>query len=1338
MANIALGKASPAGGVDDALRQVTPDRRMLSRLHIALLVVGGLAGTAHGQTCPPGPVAVNGTACTVTAGSIVTLAAPTQNALYALNPGGRITADDVTVRLGAVLNARGLRAEGGGVISFNRGSLSTTGTGANAAGHVALYALGAGSEITGTNASILVGPATGNSAGNIGVLADAGRVALQSSTVTTRGAGAVGGNIGLNAVNAGVITFAGGTVTTTSTNSAGVLAQSGGQVSLSGGALVQTSGQTVLNAPIGSHGLQSTGTGSLINASGIQVDTAGLRSNGALAEAGGTVSLTSSAVSATGAGATDTNPAAGLMVKGGSSLTFEGVGGTVTTNASRNNGLDARGSGAVAHLSDATMTISGTRSRGLAVFDGAVVDVSRTRVTADMLSAMGAEVGGSGSSLSLSDTAITATNATAYGLRTLAGATANVTNGSISTQGVNAAGIVAGTSTVTASGVAVQTTGNENAIGVLADLGGTINLTGGSVTTSGNAGTGSRLGSYPHALTARNPGGILTSSGTTILTTGTGGMGGVADDGGSISLTGNRIETRGDVSLGLYAIVEQVGSQFSAAVTGTQLTIETSGVRAYGATAQQNFLEAPATMTLADTTITTLGDAATGLRALSAGTVVVTGSHVATSGVAAHGALARSNPSSVTLTDTVLAPVGQQAHGAVAETGGRITGNRATIEPMGSLSSALFAVGDATGISTASFTDSTLTNSSGATIGIAGPADVSLTRTGVSGSGVWLQVGTIADFPPLSAPEPPLTMPPFDLDDPEAPLPAVPVQSVGAPVSTPGLGNVQVSGSTLTGAALTAQGSVSNVTLRDDTLWNLTGDSNITNLVNDPSRILFAAPANGVFKTLTVVNYTGEGQSLIGLNTIVEGDGSPSDKLVIDGGSATGQSLLAITNAGGRGALTRVNGILVVDAINNGTTVPTAFSLAHTVAAGPYMYSLVRGGRDGSNDQAWYLRSTIDCGAGGPVPPCPPPPPPPPAPPGPTPPEPTPPEPAPPTPAPPVPTPVPNYRAEVSLYTALPALGLRYGWATLGNLHERVGEEEQLRDRDDLRSRNTFNGAWVRVIGENGDADGDRRGIYGSNGPHYDYDIIALQAGADIYAQEHDNQQRDHAGLYLGQGRIQSDVTHFDHTYAGSDAVTATSLGLYWSHFWQEGQYLDAVWQGSWAKATARSVHDYVLERHGFGWAASLEGGYPIHHETQVFEPQAQIIYQTIGSDSARDPAATVRFSNVDSLAARLGLRWANTWTLEPTSDGIRRLFTGWLRLNFWREFRGQPVTEFSSAEGYVPFHANMKGNWWQLNAGMTWQLDQSWSFYANLGYQRGFDKSFDAWDGKIGLRWNW
>jgi outer membrane autotransporter protein len=38
----------------------------------------------------------------------------------------------------------------------------------------------------------------------------------------------------------------------------------------------------------------------------------------------------------------------------------------------------------------------------------------------------------------------------------------------------------------------------------------------------------------------------------------------------------------------------------------------------------------------------------------------------------------------------------------------------------------------------------------------------------------------------------------------------------------------------------------------------------------------------------------------------------------------------------------------------------------------------------------------------------------------------------------------------------------------------------------------------------------------------------------------------------------------------------------------------------------------------------------------------------------------------------------------------------------------------------------------------MTWQLGRKTSLYANLGYQRGFGRSFNAWDGKLGVRWNW
>ena len=113
---------------------------------------------------------------------------------------------------------------------------------------------------------------------------------------------------------------------------------------------------------------------------------------------------------------------------------------------------------------------------------------------------------------------------------------------------------------------------------------------------------------------------------------------------------------------------------------------------------------------------------------------------------------------------------------------------------------------------------------------------------------------------------------------------------------------------------------------------------------------------------LTTTNYIGTGGT-IALNTFLGADGSPSDKLVINGGSATGNSLLRITNAGGPGAETVANGIPVVQAINGGTTAPGAFTLADgEVRAGAFDYRLFRGGLSGSNPNDWFLRSSFIVG----------------------------------------------------------------------------------------------------------------------------------------------------------------------------------------------------------------------------------------------------------------------------------------------------------------------------------------------------------------------------------------
>ena len=114
---------------------------------------------------------------------------------------------------------------------------------------------------------------------------------------------------------------------------------------------------------------------------------------------------------------------------------------------------------------------------------------------------------------------------------------------------------------------------------------------------------------------------------------------------------------------------------------------------------------------------------------------------------------------------------------------------------------------------------------------------------------------------------------------------------------------------------------------------------------------------------LTTTGYIGVGGT-IALNTFLGGDGSASDKLVVNGGSAVGNSFLRITN--GPGAETLANGIAVVQAINGGTTEPGAFALAGEVRAGAFDYDLFRGGLAGSSPNDWFLRSTFLVG---PIPP---------------------------------------------------------------------------------------------------------------------------------------------------------------------------------------------------------------------------------------------------------------------------------------------------------------------------------------------------------------------------------
>jgi outer membrane autotransporter protein len=115
----------------------------------------------------------------------------------------------------------------------------------------------------------------------------------------------------------------------------------------------------------------------------------------------------------------------------------------------------------------------------------------------------------------------------------------------------------------------------------------------------------------------------------------------------------------------------------------------------------------------------------------------------------------------------------------------------------------------------------------------------------------------------------------------------------------------------------------------------------------------------------------------------------------------------------------------------------------------------------------------------------------------------------------------------------------------------------------------------------------------------------------------------------------------------------------------------------------------------------------------------------------------------VDSLAGRLGVRFARTGWVTPSSWLTPCLaqpaqLTARVRPSVWQEFVGDPRTRFSSETGFIPFQADLGGTWGEIGTGLTLQAARSTARYASADYQAGFDGRSQDWGGKIGLRITW
>lgn len=496
----------------------------------------------------------------------------------------------------------------------------------------------------------------------------------------------------------------------------------------------------------------------------------------------------------------------------------------------------------------------------------------------------------------------------------------------------------------------------------------------------------------------------------------------------------------------------------------------------------------------------------------------------------------------------------------------------------------------------------------------------------------------------------------------------------------------------------TVQAAGGQIDLSNAGLWTNTGDSVLTSLSNSGT-VTYTVPVGGTYKTVTVGNYVGQGGQ-INLNTWLGDDGSPSDRLVIDGGSATGSTRLGITNTGGAGARTTGNGILVVDAQNGATTGTGAFSLAGPVSAGAYDYSLVR-----RANQSWYLSSDlitvppVDPGTPtGPV-----------------------------TPGVTPPASLPNYRQETSLYAAVPSLAVLHSAATMDSFHERMGAAGYAAGDDGRPAR-----LWVRLIGSNGKRKGDALGVYGRSGPAYDHKTAALQLGGDFYQGRNDDGSRTHAGLYFATGQTSGDVRHFNGAAAGSAKLDVTSLGLYWTLLGEQGGYVDFVAQGSHYGVKATSTRMPGVKSSGTGYDVSVEGGLPFSlGGAWTLEPQLQLRRQQADLGGGVDLAGRVNYGDVDSLVGRAGLK------LGYATPKL----SAWARLDLLNEFQGRSTTTVSSLAGLhgVSFDSSVHGRSLALTAGVDARLTQAVSLYGSASYRRALgDSRGHAWGAQAGVKVAW
>ncbi|WON78495.1 autotransporter outer membrane beta-barrel domain-containing protein [Serratia sp. UGAL515B_01] len=456
--------------------------------------------------------------------------------------------------------------------------------------------------------------------------------------------------------------------------------------------------------------------------------------------------------------------------------------------------------------------------------------------------------------------------------------------------------------------------------------------------------------------------------------------------------------------------------------------------------------------------------------------------------------------------------------------------------------------------------------------------------------------------------------------------------------------------------------------------------------------------ANGRAGDITIINgnYEGSGGQLL-FDTVLGGDDSASDKLVVNGNTA-GSTYVSVNNAGGREAQT-LNGIELIQV--NGQS-DGEFVQNGRIVAGAYDYFLVRG--VGTNATNWYLSS-----AAVPVDPV-----------------------DPVDPAVPV-APDPSLmveRPEAGVYSAnLAAANNMF----VTRLHDRLGETQYT---DVLTGEKKVTSMWLRNEG------GHNRSRDDSGQLKTQANRYVMQLGGGIAQWSHDGLDRLHLGLMAGYGNSKSNTASHVSGYDAKGSVDGYSVGVYGTWYAnakdKSGLYADGWMQYSWFNNSVDGQGLAKEEYKSKGTTASVESGYTFklgenaeQNVSYFIQPKAQLTWMGVKADDHKETNGTdITGEGNNNIQTHLGIKaFMNGYADQD--KGKNRVFQPFVEVNWVHNSK-----DFGTKIDGIIVKQDGAANIAELKMGVEGKLSKQVSLWGNVGQQVG-NKGYSDTSAILGIKYD-